>query len=134
MASDAEGPVRPWRAHITLPPKGDRVIRAYHAKSNERALVACRQRAWIALAAITLVILLQVFYRYVLNSPLSWPEEAARYVMVWMTFPAAGTPSSFYSIGPHCCIPSIAAHDTRVIYLTESRQHAGIATEFAENG
>lgn len=35
---------------------------------------------------MTLVVLLQVFCRYVLNAPLSWPEEASRYLMVWMTF------------------------------------------------
>ncbi len=35
---------------------------------------------------MTLVVLVQVFCRYVLNAPLSWPEEASRYMMVWMTF------------------------------------------------
>lgn len=38
---------------------------------------------------MTIVILLQVVCRYVFNAPLSWPEEAARYMMVWMTFLAA---------------------------------------------
>lgn len=43
---------------------------------------------WIATAAIglmVLVILLQVFMRYVLNNALPWPDEAARFLMLWMT-------------------------------------------------
>jgi TRAP-type C4-dicarboxylate transport system permease small subunit len=31
-----------------------------------------------------------VFYRFVLLSPLRWSEEAARYMMVWVTFLGAG--------------------------------------------
>ena len=46
----------------------------------------CRYGALALLAAMTAIILLQVFCRYVLNNPLSWPEEAARFMMVWMTF------------------------------------------------
>lgn len=34
---------------------------------------------------MVLVILLQVFFRYVLNNALAWPEEAARFLMMWMT-------------------------------------------------
>ena len=43
---------------------------------------------WIATAAIgvmVLVILLQVFMRYVMNNALPWPDEAARFLMLWMT-------------------------------------------------
>ena len=32
------------------------------------------------------VVLLQVVFRYLLNNALSWTEEAAIYLMVWMTF------------------------------------------------
>ncbi len=31
------------------------------------------------------VILLQVFFRYILNSALPWPDEVARFLMLWMT-------------------------------------------------
>ena len=31
------------------------------------------------------VILLQVFFRYVMNNALNWPDEAARFLMLWMT-------------------------------------------------
>ncbi|MCZ2721929.1 TRAP transporter small permease [Marinomonas sp. 15G1-11] len=39
-----------------------------------------------AVAIMTFVILLQVFFRYVLNNSFPWSEELARYLMVWMTF------------------------------------------------
>jgi TRAP-type C4-dicarboxylate transport system permease small subunit len=38
------------------------------------------------LVAVTLVVFLQVFFRYVMNAPLSWPEEAARIMIVWLSF------------------------------------------------
>lgn len=34
---------------------------------------------------MVIVILLQVFFRYVLGNALAWPEEAARFLMLWMT-------------------------------------------------
>ena len=41
--------------------------------------------AWVALALMVVVILVQVFYRYVLDAALPWPDEAARFLMLWMT-------------------------------------------------
>ncbi|MBA4489432.1 TRAP transporter small permease [Paracoccus sp. S1E-3] len=43
----------------------------------------------LALALMVLVILTQVFCRYALNNALPWPEEAARFLMLWMTGLAA---------------------------------------------
>ena len=34
---------------------------------------------------MVIVILLQVFFRYVLNNALPWPDELARFLMLWMT-------------------------------------------------
>jgi TRAP-type C4-dicarboxylate transport system permease small subunit len=42
--------------------------------------------AWVMLLAITLLNIVQVFYRYVLNNALSWSEEASLWMMVWITF------------------------------------------------
>ncbi|NNK79354.1 MAG: TRAP transporter small permease [Litoreibacter sp.] len=44
-----------------------------------------RKIAVILMALMVLVILIQVFYRYVLNSALPWPDEAARFMMLWLT-------------------------------------------------
>ncbi|MHA7879730.1 MAG: TRAP transporter small permease [Saccharospirillum sp.] len=40
--------------------------------------------AWVCVALMVLAILLQVFFRYVLNNALPWPEEVARALMIWM--------------------------------------------------
>lgn len=39
-------------------------------------------------AAMTVTTLLGIFFRYVMNSPFMWTEEAARYLLVWMGFTA----------------------------------------------
>ena len=38
-----------------------------------------------AIAMMVAVTLVQVFFRYVLNNALPWPDEAARFGMLWMT-------------------------------------------------
>ena len=40
----------------------------------------------VCMAVILLLVVVQVVMRYVFNSPLTWSEELAVYVMVWMTF------------------------------------------------
>ena len=42
--------------------------------------------AFILIAGVVLVILLQVFYRFVLKLPLSWSEELSRFLFVWMVY------------------------------------------------
>lgn len=39
----------------------------------------------VAIAAMVLAILIQVVARYVFNNALPWPDEAARFCMLWMT-------------------------------------------------
>ena len=39
-------------------------------------------------AAMTLVAILGVFFRYVMQSPFMWTEEVARYLLVWLGFTA----------------------------------------------
>ncbi len=45
--------------------------------------------AAVLLAAMVGIILVQVVARYVLHLPISWPEESARFVAVWLTFVGA---------------------------------------------
>ena len=52
---------------------------------NSLVLRIGRNIAWAALALMVLVILLQVVFRYVFNNALAWPDEAARFLMLWMT-------------------------------------------------
>ena len=68
---------------------------------NSSLLWVGRQLAWVALALMVTVILAQVFFRYVLNNALPWPDEAARFLMLWMTAliaPAAFRTGGFVSI------------------------------------
>lgn len=52
---------------------------------NSFVLRIGRTISWMALAAMVAVILCQIFFRYVLNNALPWPDEAARFLMLWMT-------------------------------------------------
>lgn len=40
---------------------------------------------------MTLTVVLQVIFRYVMVNPLIWTEELSRYLMIWMSFFAAGS-------------------------------------------
>jgi TRAP-type C4-dicarboxylate transport system permease small subunit len=42
--------------------------------------------AAVLLAVVVVIVLVQVFGRYILRISLSWPEELARYVLVWLMF------------------------------------------------
>lgn len=48
-------------------------------------LAVGRHLAWMALVVMVAIIMAQVVSRYLINSPLSWTEEAARFLMLWMT-------------------------------------------------
>ncbi|MBU4528589.1 TRAP transporter small permease subunit [Hoeflea sp.] len=44
-----------------------------------------RNAAWMAMGLMVVIIMLQVIFRYVFNNALAWPDEAARFLMLWMT-------------------------------------------------
>ena len=52
---------------------------------NDHVLKLGRHIAIVAMAVMVLAIIIQVFFRYVLNNALPWPDEAARFMMLWMT-------------------------------------------------
>ncbi|RYF34680.1 MAG: TRAP transporter small permease [Cytophagaceae bacterium] len=44
----------------------------------------------ILLAAMSVIVFLNVVMRYVSNTPLSWSEEVSRHMMIWLTFLGGG--------------------------------------------
>ena len=52
---------------------------------NDVRLGIGRRLGAIAIGLMVVCIIVQVFWRYVLNNALPWPEEAARFLMLWMT-------------------------------------------------
>ena len=52
---------------------------------NNGALRIARVFAVAAIALMVAAILVQVFFRYVIGNALPWPDEFARFCMLWMT-------------------------------------------------
>jgi TRAP-type C4-dicarboxylate transport system permease small subunit len=59
------------------------------AALNAPLAAVCRLATVGLLAAIALVVAIGVFWRYVLGDALSWYEEIAKILMLWLTFVAA---------------------------------------------
>ena len=45
--------------------------------------------AFISMSLIVVTVFLQIFFRYVIQSPLFWSEEFAKFVFPWLTFGGA---------------------------------------------
>lgn len=43
----------------------------------------------VLMAIMVIITFIQVIYRYLLTTPLSWPEEIARWLLIWITFAGA---------------------------------------------
>ena len=52
---------------------------------NGALLAVGRSISIVLMALMVVVILIQVFMRYILNDALPWPDEAARFMMLWLT-------------------------------------------------
>ena len=61
-------------------------VKVRYAQVMEWLYLACVVLSGAAMVAITLIIPLGVFMRYVMNSPLSWPEPASVIMMVMFSF------------------------------------------------
>lgn len=79
----------------------------------------------ITMAAIVAA---QVFFRYVLNASLFWSEEAARFLLVWLTF--LGATTAYYR-GSHPGIDALTrrlpAKARRAAAVTANGAAAGLA-------
>lgn len=89
---------------------------------NDAVLALGRWLAAAALAIMVCFILAQVFFRYVLNDALPWPDEAARFAMLWMTgliAPSAFRRGGFVAIDmvPRALPPAIGRALSLVLLL-----------------
>lgn len=53
---------------------------------NDALMSVCRYLIILIVAALAVILICAVFWRYVLNSAISWSEEGSKYLMVWLTF------------------------------------------------
>jgi len=56
------------------------------ALSRNHLNSALNLAAIVLFTLIFVVVLLQIFFRYILNDPLIWSEELARYLFIWLCF------------------------------------------------
>jgi len=56
------------------------------SRINEWICVAARNTAGALLMAMTVIVLTQIVFRYVLNDSLIWTEEVSKTMMVWAAF------------------------------------------------
>ena len=61
------------------------VIMQILSRINNFVLKLCRGLGVLTVILMVIAILIQVFFRYILNNALPWPDEAARFCMLWMT-------------------------------------------------
>jgi len=59
------------------------------------------------LMAISIIVVVSVYYRYVLNNSLIWSEEACRYLTIWLIFLGL---SSAHRRGQHVSVGSLLKH------------------------
>jgi TRAP-type C4-dicarboxylate transport system permease small subunit len=88
---------------------------------NTLALRVGRHIAWVALGLMVVIILIQVVFRYIFNNALPWPDEAARFLMLWMTgliAPSAYRWGGFVSIEMvRAALPRVAAGLLMIVLL-----------------
>lgn len=99
------------------PPLGGKAPADGHPQKAVRLVWRWGTETVVALLMAVMVgtIVLQVFYRFVLGNPLSWSEELARYVFVWITFLGAAVA---YRHGGHIVV------ETLVVLLPRRLQRA----------
>ena len=56
---------------------------------TDHILEVCKYATMVVVGLIAGIIFIGVFWRYVLNDPLAWYEETAKYLMLWLVFVAS---------------------------------------------
>ena len=91
---------------------------------NAQLLKLGRAIGIVAVALMVVAILVQVFFRYILNNALPWPDEAARFCMLWMTglmAPTAFRQGGFVAIDMlTVALPRVAGQMLSLVLLTVS--------------
>lgn len=94
------------------------------AAVNDKLLAIGRALGAIAVALMVVAILIQVVFRYGFNNALPWPDEAARFCMLWMTglmAPTALRTGGFVAIDTiQLVLPTLLARGLMLIMLTLS--------------
>jgi TRAP-type transport system small permease protein len=54
-------------------------------KISDRVIFVSDQISYVLVVFVTIDTGLAVFYRYIMNQPLRWTEEAGRYALIWLT-------------------------------------------------
>ena len=82
---------------MELPVEAIKTVAQYLSVFNTALLLVCKYLIIILVAVIAAILIAAVFFRYGLNSALSWAEESSKYLMVWLTF--LGTPIALRHFG-----------------------------------
>jgi TRAP-type C4-dicarboxylate transport system permease small subunit len=79
---------------------------------------AVRYTLVAVVAAMTVIIILQVFLRYLFLFSLSWSEEVARYLMIWASFLGASLAVKYgFHIGVEFVVNQIPEKRRKIIML-----------------
>jgi TRAP-type transport system small permease protein len=79
---------------------------------------AVRYTLAAVVAAMTVIIILQVFLRYLFLFSLSWSEEVARYLMIWASFLGASLAVKYgFHIGVEFVVNQIPEKRRKIIML-----------------
>jgi TRAP-type C4-dicarboxylate transport system permease small subunit len=66
-----------------------KTLQAWADRASRFCATLAKGLLLLFMAGISVVIIVQVFFRYVLGSSISWSEELARYLMIWMAMVGA---------------------------------------------
>jgi TRAP-type C4-dicarboxylate transport system permease small subunit len=94
---------------------------------SERLTAILEYLALVCMAVMTVLIVAQVILRYVFNNPLTWSEELARIVFIYMTFMGIG---AAYGRRRHMFVDSIVVLFPMKIQKAIQWSVVGVASVF----